>query len=58
MAAGLSLVQVVLGAAANHVLLVLQVVVDHLPQGKYLRGAVHQSQHDGPEGILQLGVLV
>ena len=57
-AAGLGLVQVVLGPAADDVLLVVQVVADDLVQRQYLRLAVHQRQHDGAEGVLQLGVLV
>ncbi len=58
MAAGLGLVQVVLRPAADDVLLVVQVVADDLVQRQYLRLAVHQCQHDGPEGVLELGVLV
>ena len=58
MGAGQALVQVVLGAAGHHVLLVLDVPVQHLPQAQDLGLAVHQGQHDDAEGVLQLGVLV
>ena len=52
------LVQVVAGAPGDHVLLMLQVVVDHLPQVQDAGLAVHQGQHVDPEGLLHLRVLV
>ena len=56
--ARLGLVQVVAGAAGGDLLLVLQVVVEHLVQREHLRLAVDQGQHDRAEGFLQLRVLV
>ena len=53
-----ALVQVVLGAAGDNVLLVLDIPVQHIAQGKDLGLTMHQRQHDHAEGILQLGVLV
>ena len=56
--ARLGLVQVVFGAAGDDVLLVGDVVVEHLPQGEHLGLAVHQGKHVGAEGLLHGGVLV
>ena len=51
-------VQVEAGPAGHHVLLVLQVVIEHVLEVQHPGLAVHQSQQDGAEGVLQGGVLV
>ena len=56
--ARLGLVQIVARAAHDDVLLVLEVMVEHLVQGEHFRLAVHQRQHDRAEGFLHLRVLV
>ena len=57
-AARLCLVQIVLRAPADDILLVLDVVVDHLLERKHLGHAVHQGEHDRTERVLHLRVLV
>jgi len=54
----LGLFQVVLGAAAHHLVLKFHVFLKHLLQGEDLRHLVVDGQHDDAHGILQLGVLV
>ena len=56
--ARLGLVEVVACAAANDVLLMLQIVPEHALERQNLRLAVHQRQHVHAEGILHLGMLV
>ena len=51
-------VEVEAGAAGDHVLLVLQIVVEHVPEVQHPGLPVHQSEEDGAEGVLQGGVLV
>ena len=58
MGALLCLLQVVLGAAADHFVLELHVFLDHLLQGQHLRHLVVDGQHDDADGILKLGVLI
>ena len=58
MGARLGLIEVVARAAHDHVLLVFQIVVEHLVQRKHLRLAIHQRQHDRAESFLHLRVLV
>ena len=50
--------QIVLRAAANNVLLVLQIIVKDLLQVKNLRLSVHQRKHNGAESLLQLRMLI
>ena len=57
-AAGLGLVEVVLRAPRHHVALMVEVVADDLVQRERARLAVHQRDHDGAKGVLQLRVLV
>ena len=57
-AARLGLVEVVLRAPRHHVALMVEVVADDLVQRERARLAVHQSDHDGAKGVLQLRVLV
>ena len=52
------LFQVILGAAAHHLVLELDILLDHLLQGHHLGHLVVDGQHDDTHGILQLGVLV
>ena len=52
------LLQVILGPAADDLILELDVLLDHLLQGQDLRHLVVDGQHDDAHGILQLGVLV
>ena len=52
------LFQVILGAAAHHLVLELHILLDHLLQGHHLGHLVVDGQHDDTHGILQLGVLV
>ena len=52
------LVKIVFGAAGDHVLLVEDVIIQSVPQGKHLRLPVHQGQHDDAESVLHLGVLI
>ena len=54
----LGLFQVVLGAAAHHLVLKFHVFLKHLLQGEHLGHLVVDGQHDNAHGILQLGVLV
>jgi len=54
----LGLFQVVLGAAAHHLVLKFHVFLKHLLQGEDFRHLVVDGQHDNAHGILQLGVLV
>ncbi len=54
----LGLFQVVLGAAAHHLVLKFHVLLKHLLQGEHLGHLVVDGQHDNAHGILQLGVLV
>ena len=56
--AGLGLVQVVARPAGDDVLLMLQVVIEHLSEREHLRLAVHQRQHDRAEDVLHLRMLV
>ena len=58
MGALLSLVQIVFRPAGDHVLLVKQVILQHIQKIQHLRLVVHQGQHDYAVGILELGVLV
>ena len=58
MGALLGLFQVVLGAAAHHLVLKLHILLQHLLQGEHLGHLVVDGQHDDAHGILQLGVLV
>ena len=52
------LVKIELCPSGNDVLLVLQIVVQHLAEVQHLRLAVHKCNHDNAEGILELGVLI
>ncbi len=52
------LLQVILGPAADDLILELDVLLDHLLQGQDLRHLVVDGQHNDAHGILQLGVLV
>ena len=54
----LGLAQLVLGTPRDDVLLVLDVVVQHLLEVERARHAVDERQHDHAEALLQLGVLV
>ena len=56
--AGQGLIQIVFGAAGDHVLLVQDVIIQRVPQGQHLGLPVHQGQHDHAEGFLHLGMLV
>ena len=53
----LSLVQIVFCPSGDDVLLVIQIVGEHLMKIQHLRLVVYQSQHVDAEGILQLRVL-
>ena len=52
------LFQVILGAAAHHLILELHILLDHLLQGHHLGHLVVDGQHDDTYGILQLSVLI
>ena len=56
MGALLGLFQVILGAAADDLVLELDVLLDHLLQGQDLGHLVVNGQHDDADGILQLGI--
>ena len=58
MGALLGLFQVVLGAAAHHLVLKLHILLQHLLQGEHLGHLMVDGQHNDAHGILQLGVLV
>jgi len=58
MGALLGLFQVILGTAADDLVLELDVLLDHLLQGQDLGHLVVNGQHDDTHGILQLGILV
>ena len=57
-AARFRLVEIIFRSAANHVLLMFDVMVNHLLQRQNLRFSIHQRQHDRAERVLHLRVLV
>ena len=52
----LRFIQLILRAAGDHFLLMLQVIVEHLQDVHDLRLIIHQREHDDSESILQLCV--
>ena len=58
MRAGQSFIQIVLGAAADNLLLMLQIIIEHLLEVEHSGLAVNQRQHYGAECFLELGVFI
>ena len=58
MSPGIGLVQLEAGPPGHDILLVLQIIIDHLPQVQHPGLAVHQGQHIGAEVLLQAGMLI
>ena len=54
----LRLIEIVFRSSGYHVLLMLQVELEHIQKIQYFGFVVHQRQHDDAEGVLKLGVLI
>ena len=54
----LRFVEVVSGSSCHHIFLMPQIQLQHIQKIQNFRLLIHQSQHNHPEGILQLGMLV
>ena len=54
----LSLVQIIFRSSGDYILLVLEIIGEHIQNIHDLRLLVYQSQHNDAECILELGMLV